>query len=1427
MMKRLAERTTALLLAVLLCFGTVVTSRADVSAEKEPVKMKAEAIDLYTGERGFLNMLEYDGRYYVSYSDACGLIFPQPFEPNYFITCILLDCLGKFPDLPQIISEGETYYLLEPMMDCLGTYLLSTGDGKLYYHSAYAWRSRFMDLAAEYMDNAGYRPDILSDMGILGDITYGLASVVDVMTNLKVDALWGGAYQDDVTDLMLRLMQPLETEQTLFEILKKGSKHTKNAFKVLEKIPESAGEVIDEVGKSLNDLFPDSPFGYRLLLFKDNVKDLDRAYQAVSSDLLDYMIFGGPESSEYEAWKDYLELNEGSLETDIASGIGLFKIGDLIDLGVYCQDIKQADGYYADSLEAVFDGPNKKNAEKVSGQIREVLISDSAYELIADYHSFRDQNTAELLFQPIAFIFERAAENGVESVLNAVIPGEDNLISKGALWLIDRLSGYQDKNAAVLTTRRCCELQDIFYRTYDAYAQGEYETFDLEELRSSVLMYLKCAWIAYDAFTFDDGKESVWDSIFNNQGVKDAMEGAKEMVEDAMFNIRALGDDERLFRLIPNDMEFSAGTFRNVYAENAYQAYYDVLTTGRWIDERITAAADGWGAREYSDWDRETLRESVLDYYLYDVDGDGTEELLISAGASMAEWRTDLYTFRDHAAVYAGMAGTGLEGVLGRTDGTGIRLGGYHGGEEWEDRTELLPDGTLYSEYLYNGETEITTGQTEPLFEEDHWESDTWYQLTAHRDPEELRELAAEAEAGSKTGEEEGMAAGENEEASEPDDYVLPLCYDVESAIIDDMYETTDKMYSWYELLAEDIVTYEDYVNNRDRVFQFYQDVRKESGDLCIRIREYIAGYVQTLINDGSIYDTENMEELYDSIYDKVDDLFSDRLDFLDEANEYFEDILYDEYNRLDADEDLEAEVLTDEIDMLSENIVDHIWDVAEGLDDSCELLWDMLSGDWKDEYDWMDAYDWLDGYEPDKQDILDSFVAAYRVLRGDAGVFTVLEDAEDQIAEIDVQAEKLITLTDTHETYCGSTGVFEQFSYETLNTWQTIAKNLLLRDFVLKYAEESENVKFDAYLYACMIMPEICSVIYEDLKAAVEYVWCSSDTDILRIIEAESFDYDDPELESGYEYIWELLDDCVYDLRDIWKADGVDSLGRICLSALNAVKEDPELIDMIKEGFVEIETKTDELVDVYVPFNGSVTADVDFDGLTDTILVEKEEGAGPRAFVIFGCGDTVGFGTDSCFDFTYDPSDGYDPYQNYDAESRQMRFISFRSNGYILFTTVYEDRMAAGAYWGISPRVFSLITDGDYRNVVEMSWDNSAIAPWSEIYDSDTGRHVHVVMCGTDFYKDYYYDLTDAFYAESFGESGMNPGPVGVGMYKEVGYEPDGNGGYFLTLTADTYSQLGFSVSPGKIWIVFEPWSQDYLADINGMFILETDYLN
>lgn len=138
---------------------------------------------------------------------------------------------------------------------------------------------------------------------------------------------------------------------------------------------------------------------------------------------------------------------------------------------------------------------------------------------------------------------------------------------------------------------------------------------------------------------------------------------------------------------------------------------------------------------------------------------------------------------------------------------------------------------------------------------------------------------------------------------------------ELERSIANDIEQTINQLSAKWQSLKSEIVDYDDYMDNANKIEDFYDEINETVENACIRLQKYTVQYAELImesnISNDDKYDA--FEDLLDCIYeDATDDLYDDVYgDLLDDMQE----VLYE--GALDNSDD--APSYSDWIDIRSD----------------------------------------------------------------------------------------------------------------------------------------------------------------------------------------------------------------------------------------------------------------------------------------------------------------------------------------------------------------------------------------------------------------------------------------------------------------------------------------------------------------------------
>ena len=200
----------------------------------------------------------------------------------------------------------------------------------------------------------------------------------------------------------------------------------------------------------------------------------------------------------------------------------------------------------------------------------------------------------------------------------------------------------------------------------------------------------------------------------------------------------------------------------------------------------------------------------------------------------------------------------------------------------------------------------------------------------------------------------------------EDSDTTTPVSFEeLEAEVLKDVEDTIDGLNAEWEELKSEIDTYDKYLNNKDKVKDFYDKITDCTEQLCIRLQKYTLRYARSIVaSDMSTTEKSNaFDNLLDCIYEDASNKLLDYVyeDLLgDMLNTFYSGIL-SEYNNVGSFSEWYATNLNE-----YENWYDTSLDIYESWYDTtidiCDFYYDITIELWS--YDSEGVEEVLKDYE-------------------------------------------------------------------------------------------------------------------------------------------------------------------------------------------------------------------------------------------------------------------------------------------------------------------------------------------------------------------------------------------------------------------------------------------------------------------------------
>ena len=477
-------------LALLLAF---LMLPLQYSTAESPELVQIDTLDLFDDTSSYIELLSDQEGYYIALVEAARFAgFASVFEEGgkYTFSTHCSKLIVSLNNVDSIAYAGTKYYALETLMDKLEVFLrYDGGDGILLYNSVYKNIAELIRRTDDALGKSGegkrFDADLLSSMGLLGQLTYWVGWSWNFCTDPKISALWGGDYIDDIRSLLINLMQPLnDSENSVFETMAAVNKKVSKAAKYILKAQS----------------------------FSESFKELSGAEQYFSGS--DPFLFGIEGT-----WA----LRETCEAIKTANGYEVLSLGDMLETGVYMTSALSTSELFFRSAQRALD-VNFRDLGDIS------IVSVEAKNLIAYYNAVVKQKKGKILETMAREGVKTVLKNGVDSLLDDAISLKVLITIKAMKFIADSLDNTSKKVSAVLTSKRLSQIQRLFEDCYDqARYSGSINSEKALAAQGAALMYLKCCWHSYDEFKFD-------------KKLSGAVAFAKEQIENEIETLASYSD---------------------------------------------------------------------------------------------------------------------------------------------------------------------------------------------------------------------------------------------------------------------------------------------------------------------------------------------------------------------------------------------------------------------------------------------------------------------------------------------------------------------------------------------------------------------------------------------------------------------------------------------------------------------------------------------------------------------------------------------------------------------------------------------------------------------------------------------------------------------------------------------------------------------
>ncbi len=585
--------------------------------------------------------IDNNGAYYMT-MDAAVNMLGLHLDGNDYVTQNGYIRLHPDPyDLPYKTIDIFCAFPLAGLMDELQAYAFVNSDGVLCVNTVADNLDRLMVETERILANGAYSADLLNNMEAThaGTVLTMFATLYDVIWNMRFNALWGTAQDEDYQALLLDILRPAGSPDNLLDIMANRAKTlNQTATTILgaddygyEALCEALGETIPGEGRLLFGEAGTAPF-----------RELLEGIKAVDSD-------------ETLSLQDYLKI-----------GAQLF-------------EVEQISSLYADALGSLLDQVgDTKDTGWLSFTISPLYRNGKS--VLQSYARYREDEQRYLIKDGVSMVVTEYLKNYAEGeIKDALLLDPAGKIMRTAINLFDNYAlQINKKNSAVLKIAAASDLQKDFMKMYALVKDSDAPlTTRATLLQSAIILYLRTAWESYDAITFDNS-------------IAGAAKRVQALLEEELSTIMSFTDAMFFYQgntpIAPGSFGENEPTALPTGNEALFhEQYRTFLRHYEWL---IDAGLELDNVDDF-------YALYLGSYCYYDMDKDGIDELLVLAELSMADSAFLVYKGSDSGVTLLGQSACqGGSNLYGYTKKNGVVLSSAHQGIGI-DSTYTLSAGTL------------------------------------------------------------------------------------------------------------------------------------------------------------------------------------------------------------------------------------------------------------------------------------------------------------------------------------------------------------------------------------------------------------------------------------------------------------------------------------------------------------------------------------------------------------------------------------------------------------------------------------------------------------------------------------------------------------------------------------------------------------
>lgn len=445
-------RKTALALALLM---VLLLIPAGVFADDQQL-YSVQAVNLLSGERGTLILLEHEGRAYIDPADAAVLAGAKGWEMDeangnltFAFGAERIQYTGHF------VRDDRRYYPLKELMDTLKCkYAYDEEARTICFMPCSAFPENVLSDCLKMYRQSFNAKMIQENQGWLGKPALWVAAGYNIVGGLRIDQLWGGYTREKYETAIAGIMTGPEGEDPATELLSDA-----------DKVMEDLGTTLEYCQTKWNDA--------------DEITNLiNEDYDAV-----------------IEAYNSFGEVN--LVRDDSQADIGVFSVGDVIEIVSRVHASQNAAETYVNAVKYGIVENEADMESHLYGAAREI------------YHYYDESKpTSESVMEDVTMtVIENVVGDASKVIVTDLLLGMKNPFVEVTKLIVD-VYGMSDKTNAIEMVPVCIAIQDAAVDRYsysikktdkDGKITGEAAL----ELKYCAILYLRAFQYAWEQYEFD------------------------------------------------------------------------------------------------------------------------------------------------------------------------------------------------------------------------------------------------------------------------------------------------------------------------------------------------------------------------------------------------------------------------------------------------------------------------------------------------------------------------------------------------------------------------------------------------------------------------------------------------------------------------------------------------------------------------------------------------------------------------------------------------------------------------------------------------------------------------------------------------------------------------------------------------------------